>query len=570
MMRRLLLFVIACALPFAAAAQQGPGAGAPPLFGEEVDVRVVNLEVVVTDRDGNRVPNLAPGDFRLRVDGKDVPIEYFTEVREGRSVATSAEETAQAGTGGTQSVAPEGAVGTYYLVFIDDFFAVTPRRNDVLKALKADLARLGPEDRMAIVAYDGGRLAMLSNWSGSRSDLERAFDQAMARTSRGFDRVVERRSFLGDEDFIRTATAPGEGPGRAGADPATPIPQFTLAGVTNGGLKDQKLAYAETLVRQMRGVVGAAVSAMRGFAAPRGRKVMLLLSGGWPFSVESYVLGAAPTTPSREIEDGEDAFRPLTSTANLLGYTLYPVDVPGTQPSAAADVEAAAPSESGFGFGNLGEQEIEGSLHFLAEETGGKPMLNSNRTVALANASADTRSYYWLGFSPTWQHNDKRHDIKVEARRPGLQVRTRNNFLDLSRKAEVSMKVESALLFGSFPGALPMPMRLGTPVRTKRGQTEIPVTLGLPADIITAVPVNGKYAAQLELRFAASDDKGNSSEIPVLPLSLSSEKPPTPGKFVRYDTKLTLQGKASHVVVAVYDPLSGKVATAEADIAAPK
>jgi VWFA-related protein len=567
MTRRLLhLAATACAAlaaTLSAAAQQTPSAGAPPVFGEEVDVRVVNLEVVVTDRDGNRVPNLAPGDFHLRVDGKDVPIEYFTEVREGRSVAEPAEE----GKPEVQSVAPKGEVGTYYLVFIDDFFAMAPRRNEVLKSLKADLARLGPEDRMAVVAYDGGRLAMLSNWSGSRSDLERAFDQAMTRASRGFDRVVERRSFLGDEDFVRTATAPGQGPGRAGASPEVPIPEFTLAGATNGGLKDQKLAYAETLVRQMRGVVGAAVSAMRGFAAPQGRKVMLLLSGGWPFSVESYILGATPVTPSREIEDGEDTFRPLTSTANLLGYTLYPVDVPGTQPSAAADVEAAAPSENGFGFGNLAEQEIEGSLYFLAEETGGKPMLNSNRTAALANASADTRSYYWLGFSPTWQRNDKRHDIKVEVRRPGLKVRSRDNFLDLSRKAEVSMKVESALLFGSFPGALPMPMRLGTPVRTKRNQLEIPVTLGLPADIITAVPLDGKYAAQLELRFAASDDKGNSSEIPVLPLSLSSEKPPTPGKFVRYDTKFTLQGKASHVVVAVYDPLSGKVATAEADIA---
>lgn len=557
MIRRLFLFVaMGCVLPFSAAAQQAPAAGAPPVFGEEVDVRVVNLEVVVTDRAGNRVPNLAPGDFRLRVDGKDVPIEYFSEVREGRAAAEPAAESAE-GKPGVQSVAPEGAVGTNYLVFIDDFFALTPRRNDVLKSLKADLARLGPEDRMAIVAYDGGRLAMVSNWSGSRSDLEKAFDQAMARASRGFDRAAERRSFLGDDAFIRTATDNGDGEG-------------AFVGVTNVGLKDEKLAYAQTLVRQMRGVVGAAVSAMRGFAAPRGRKVMLLLSGGWPFSVESYILGAEPVTPSREVADGDEIFRPLTSTANLLGYTLYPVDVPGTQPVAAADVEATAPSESGFGLGNLAEQEVEGSLQFLAKETGGKPILNSNRTAALANASADTRSYYWLGFSPTWQRNDKRHDIKVEVRRPGLEVRSRDNFLDLSRKAEVSMKVESALLFGNFPGALPMPIRLGTPVRTKRNQVEIPVTLGLPADIITAVPVDGKYAAQLELRFAASDDKGNSSEIPVLPLNLSSEKPPTPGKFVRYDTKFTLQGKASHVVVAVYDPLSGKVATAEADIAMPK
>jgi VWFA-related protein len=530
----------------------------PPIFGEEMDVRVVNIEVVVTDRDGKRVPDLKPADFRLRVDGKDVPIEYFSEIQEGRSAAPAEGQPAAAG--GVQSLAPEGTVGTYYLVFIDDFFSVPPRRNDVLKAMKAELSRLGPDDRMAVVAYDGGRLAMLANWSGSRSDLDRAFDQAMARAAHGFERVVERRDLRSNEEFARaieSATA------RQGGDLAM---DPTLVRATNVGLNDREKGYAETLVRQMRGSVGAAVSAMRGFGAPRGRKVMLLLSGGWPFSVVSYIRGAETVAPSRQTASGEDIFRTLTSTANLLGYTLYPVDVPGVQ-TTAADAEAGAPADTGFA--GVGEQEIEGSLYFLAKETGGKPILNTNRTVALASASADTRSYYWLGFSPDWQRNDKLHAVKVDVARPGLELRYRTGFRDLSRKAEVSMKVESALLFGNFPGALPMPMRLGTVVKSKKGGLEIPVTLGLPADVMTVLPVGGKYAAKLELRFAASDASGNSSEIPIFPLDLVSDKPPAPGKFVRYETTLRLKGKADHLVVAVYDPLSGKVATAEAEIKAP-
>jgi VWFA-related protein len=556
----------ALALASSLAAQQ-PSAAPPPVFGEEIDVRVVNVEVVVTDREGQRVPGLKPDDFRLRVDGKDVPIEYFTEVREGRSIAAAAEGgTTKPPAGDLPSVKPEGAVGTYYLVFIDDYFAIAPHRDAVLKSLKADLARLGPEDRMAIVAYDGGRLALLSSWSGSQADLGRAFDQAMARTARGFDRVTERRTFLRDEAFA----------GKVVGDNA-PLD----LNVATTGLNERERAYGETLVRQVEGAVGAAVSAMRGFTAPQGRKVMLLLSGGWPFSARSYVTGgdkgqivapgggaaerrAGSTMPSRELSEGEDSLRSLTSTANLLGYTLYPVDVPGVQ-TTAADAETEAPSTSGFE--NLQEQEIEGTLHFLAKETGGKPLLNSNRAGALPNASSDTRSYYWLGFSPAWQRNDKVHEIKVVARRSGLEVRSRTGFLDLSRQAEVSMKVESALLFGKFPGALPLPMRLGPPVRSKQGDLEIPVTLGLPVNLMTIVPLDGKYAAQLELRFAASDSQGNRSEIPVLPLNLSSEKLPTPGKHVRYDTTFTLHGKADHVVVAVYDPLSGRIATAEADIA---
>lgn len=35
---------------------------------------------------------------------------------------------------------------------------------------------------------------------------------------------------------------------------------------------------------------------------------------------------------------------------------------------------------------------------------------------------------------------------------------------------------------------------------------------------------------------------------------------------MRYDTKLKLQGVAKRLAVAVYDPLSGKIATAQVEI----
>lgn len=528
-----------------AAAQQPAPAAEPPIFGEELDVRVVNVEVVVTDKQGNRVSGLKPEDFRLRVDGKDVPVEYFTEVKEGRSLSPAGSDPAASAS--LPGVAPEGAVPTWYLVFIDDYFAIAPHRNAVLQSLKADLGRLGPEDRMAIVAFDGGRLSMISNWSGSRNALERAFDEAMTRTARGFDRTKELESFLRDENFASTTT---------GDD------QLLDLAVLNAGLNEREYAYADTLVRQVKGMVGATVSAMRGFAAPEGRKVLLLLSGGWPFSPQSYV--KPDGMPTRSLTDGDSLFAPLTSTANLLGYTIYPVDVPGLQ-TAAASGRAESPGASGAF--NLREQEIEGAVEFIAQQTGGKALLDNHRGEVLASASADTRSYYWIGFSPSWQKNDKAHAVKVEVRRPGLEARSRTGFLDLSRKAEVSMKVESALLFGNLPGAFPMPMRLGALERAKKGKgMEVPVTLGLPVDLMTVVPVNGKYAAQLELRFAASDSEGNGSEIPVLPITLTSDKPPTPGKLVKYETRLKLRGKADRLVVAVYDPLSGKIATAEAKL----
>src|SRR6185369_9700073 len=124
-------------------------------------------------------------------------------------------------------------------------------------------------------------------------------------------------------------------------------------------------------------------------------------------------------------------------------------------------------------------------LKYLAQETGGRALLNSNRGLALAVAREDTRSFYWLGFSPSWKRDDKGHRIQLETRVKGLQVRTRTGFLDLSHRAEVSMMVESALLFGNPPGAARMPLKIGEVVRTKRGEIEIPITLGLPVDLMT-------------------------------------------------------------------------------------
>ncbi|HEY9421928.1 MAG TPA: VWA domain-containing protein, partial [Thermoanaerobaculia bacterium] len=376
------------------AAAQQPPAAEPPMFGEELDVRVVNVEAVVTDKDGNRVSGLKPEDFRLRVDGKEVPVEYFTEVKEGRLVAPA---TAEGGPATAEpGAASEGAMPTWYLVFVDDYFPVAAHRNAVLKSLKDDLGRLGPNDRMAVVAWNGGRLSLVSNWSGSRKDLERAFDEAMARPARGFDRLKEFHNFQNDEAFASTATDDGR--------------VLDLA-VLSTGLNERESAYADALVRQVQAAVGATVSAMRGFAAPEGRKVLLLLAGGWPFSPQSFVRANIP--PSRSLADGDQLYRRLTNTANLLGYTIYPVDVPGIQREAASATAEAPADLASF---NMREQEVEGTLDFIAEETGGRSLVNSNRAIALERANSDTRSYYLLGFSPDWKRNDKSHAMKVEVR----------------------------------------------------------------------------------------------------------------------------------------------------------
>ncbi len=537
-----------CAALSPAAAQQPPAEQPSGVFGEQIEVRVVNVEVVVTDKQNNRVQGLKPTDFRLKVDGKTVPVEYFNEVRGGQAIALDAQDAQSAAVQGLPSLAPGSAVGTSYLVFVDDYFSVGPRRDEVLRQLKDQLTQLGPEDRMAIVAYDGGRVDMLSSWSNSQRQLGAAIEQAIGRRALGVSRLAELRSFEASRRITGNTFEPG--------------PRAAFA----QRLDIEELEYAERLAAQTERAVAAATSTLRGFASPPGRKVMLLLAGGWPFSPIDFVVNN-PSRPilDREVPRGEEIFQPLVDTANRLGYTIYPIDVPGVE-AEVVDASLAGPPPGGI---NIREQEHQAALLFAASETGGKALLNSQSRDLLQAVESDTRSYYWLGFTPSWQGNDRRHKVEVEVLKPGFKVRSRENFLDLSRRAETTMMVESAMLFGGAPDSAPLAIQVGQPIAAGRREMEVPVALTIPVDAITFVPVDGKYTAELELRVAAVDTGGSRAAVPIIPVTLRFDAQPPAGTSTRYEARLKLRRLPHHVTLAIFDPQSGKILTGEADVVPP-
>jgi VWFA-related protein len=562
-------------LASSAAVWARPADSTSPVIGDAIDVRVVNVEVVVTDWKGRRVTDLKPGDFRLKVDGKTVPVEYFTEVRDGRAGGTAAGAGAP-----VPGIGPGEEIGTQYLVFIDDFFSLGAQRDVVLAALKKDLGRLGPADRMSIVDWDGGRLARMADWSASRAELAAALDQARARRSRGIEQRVALETLREEQRRLSNISTAHIS---QGADD-----QLDRILGNNLGLSLTEVAYGQVLAAQLEGAASAVISAMRGSVPPPGRKVLLLLSGGWPFSLQVYVQ-PNQSTVTRELPESLPALKSLADTANLLGYTLYPVDVSG--PTAAYTSVATNPLDGhpsqvfGMDYGNPAENprpmsaipveqmaggELTGTLMYLARETGGKPLLNGNRELALGLTSDDTRSYYWLGFTPSWQRDDGSHKVEVEMTRRRLKARARRGFLDLSRPAEVAMKVESAVLFGGLPEGKPLTLHLGTPVKAKGkglGVTEIPVTLDIPVAAVTLLPGDdGHYKGEAELRLAALDEQGNQSTAPAVRIGLSSAKAPSVAGMVHYETRIFLRGNASRVVAALYDPASGEVAAGKTDV----
>jgi len=230
---------------------QPPAGEAQASFGEAIDVRVVNVEAVVMGRDGRRVQGLGQRDFRLLVDGKPVAIDYFSEVDDG---AVREPEAAAPAEGAERSLGL-GPVATSYLVFIDDFFGVERRRNEVIRSLAETVARLGPNDRMAIVAYDGRQLDTLAEWTGSAEVLRGALAQAEKRRAFGLDRVLEARRHFETEAFAKNAARLAE------AEDETQSPWLNL----------RQVWYAELLVNQLKREVTGITATLRAFAAPEGR-----------------------------------------------------------------------------------------------------------------------------------------------------------------------------------------------------------------------------------------------------------------------------------------------------------
>ena len=517
-----------------------PAAGAqeptPGTFGEVLDVRVINLEVVVTDRQNVRVPGLGPADFRLLIDGEEVAVEYFTEVRGGEAVEVAAE------TPGIQNVpalVPGTPVGTSYLVFVDDYFSIARDRDRALRTLAAETSALGPQDRLAIVAFDGRKLAMLSSWSPPGPQLDRAFQDAMRRPSYGLQRLAERQQADRDSRLRGRSVSVTRG--------------------LDARLDPLELDYAERLADQVRNSIDAAAATLRAFANPPGRKVMLLLCGGWPFSPAEYATADRFRTVNEPgLPRGVDLYAPLADTANRLGYTAYPVDLPGIDTSGSdAAFESGEIAEFNLNAGLAREDETRFTLTHVAGETGGRALFNT--TAVLTRVADDTRSYYWLGFSPPRQGSDRDYRVEVEVKRPGLRVRSRRGFEEVSRQREVTMAVESALLFGSPPSTRPLDVTLGAPDKKSGRTVRVPVVLDIPADAVTFVPMGDQFQADLEIRVAAMDERGHRSSIPVIPYVVSARRQPVKGEIMRKDTVLELRREKQQIVVAVYDKAGGNL-----------
>ncbi|HWN41755.1 MAG TPA: VWA domain-containing protein, partial [Thermoanaerobaculia bacterium] len=377
-------------------------------------------------------------------------------------------------------------------------FSVSEPRNVVLEKLEADLSLMGPEDQMAVLAFNGSKIEVLSPWTADKAALAQALRVARQRKAKGNMALAQHRSLANDSDMSEGAAFD------VGLEPHE-VAQL-LATLDARVSPEARTQLGKTAL--------AMAGTLRGFEVPPGRKVMLMLSGGWS-------LGVAPSL-----------YGPVVTAANQLGYTIYPVDVASPTP-----------------------QNLK-MLDTVAKQTGGR-VANSLKQDVFRQVVTDSGSYYWLGFTPSWQANDRSHAIKVESKRPGVTVRARTGFPDLSKRTENARKAESVLLFGGDKVDRRLTILLGKTKPRGRREVELPITLGVPVEALALTPSGRGYVAEAPLAVVALDDQGGRTEIPLAKLRVAIKKVPEAGGLARFQTTLRLRRAPQRLVFTVRDEVNG-------------
>lgn len=426
-----------------------PGHGeetTPQIFGEVIDVHVVNVEVRVTDRRGRPITGLSADDFVLREDGERVEISGFLEVS---PLAREEGDAAEAPVATTPPGEPESLPSRLLVIHLDDFAIDRQNRRLALRDLHDLVSRgLEPDTRIALTLYDG-KLRMVEKPTADRDRLLAALEAVKAVDSQGLLRYRERQSALA-EVLAEVAE----------------IRQEVRAGVREVG---EAVRYLEALTRRVeieaeqrgtenRGSFAALGTLVDTLAPLAGRKALVYISEGLPMhpgqaalavindalteltsgggggsagesiNARSAALGALMNqtpSPTRRAPDPEalpDDLFAVTALAANAGVAFYPWKALGD----AAGVPAAVGGDAGLELtpqvrSGL-EQSLTATLSFMATETGGKMMVGAGVDILIARALDDFGGYYSLGFSPEHGRDNLVHELKVKVRRSRVKV----------------------------------------------------------------------------------------------------------------------------------------------------
>ena len=548
---------------------QEPEAEPNTSFIETTNVRVVNVDVYVTSKDGTPITDLQPGDFRLEEDGRPVELTNFYKVVDGIPVSEFIETpaTSEPESGEPEAEEPEvqesepAAVAAdprlidepevpesqrlWLIVYLDNHNMNPIHRTRILTQLNEFIATNVIDGNYGmLVTYDQS-LNVRQPFTDSRSTLLRAVEDLEKASGRPTSFERERT------DLLRQ------------------IEEADTQGVLAGQIRQ----YAQSIVVDLRFTVESLTDMVRSLAGLPGRKALLYVSDGMPMSPAKDLYYAlrnkfsnAPAFAGMTEYDMTRQLRQLEQQANSNRVSFYTIDAKGLQMPTGFSAE-----NRGGSFANdlrssvdaLHQGNYQDSIRRIALRTGGVPILNTNNVAPrLRTVSKSLRSYYSLGYAPLNQEDGRYHRIELKVDRPGVVVRYREGYRSKDTATVIGEALQAGMRYGLESNPLEIQVSAAAPEPFRDDYLLLPVTIRIPIGNLELAPQGGLHRAQFELYFSALSDKGKAADL--VSDSVSLEIPPEDlevarTQIYRYDTKLQIKPGPQRLGIAVRDLLGAKV-----------
>jgi VWFA-related protein len=503
---------------------------------ETLEVRINNVDVVVTDRAGKAVTGLRKEDFVVLEDGKPQTVTNFAAYAESAGAINVPAAPAVP--------AAEAAPRTVRrFVFFVDEMALHPvtRRKLVASAKQLMQTAMQPGDE-AMILTPAGKTKIVIPFTSDRQAVGAALERVIAAAdSRAYTQEAAELRYLETE----VARIRNEKEARA-----------------------VMMAYADSVRRRVEQRLGQLRGIVSGMSEISGKKVVVLVASSFPSTpgkdVVDQLWQSAWGMPQvgREYYDLTPRIEEVARTAAANGVTIYSLQPAYGMPDVIGGPDIGRVRGGGGAPRDWQSDLTQNELTFntFADATGGKYLRgDASVPTMFQQIATDVTTYYSLGYRATEQDTDKPHRIEVRLKdRPELRVRARRDVMRKSPAKEMEDLTVAALLrrgvnelgIGAETGALAHDGRL----------VVIPVIVHLPLKNLTFLPTeNGVQHATFRVHFAAlgeradfaaGEDREQAIDIPAADFEKAR------GQYFTYETRLRVGAGKYRIAVGVFDPLS--------------
>ena len=428
-MKRFTFIIFLLFLLSISAFAQNPTATPPVEEDDElikISTNLIQVDVTVTDKDGNIVADLKPEDFEVFENGKKQDITNFSFISVNPQTNRLEASTQQKNTKG-QVMIPippvklrQEEVRRTYAIVVDDLGLSFESTRWVQQDLKKFIKENVQEGDLVAIIRTGSGIGALQSFTSDKNQLLAAVDK-IRWNSQGRGGISAFNALSPSfKEQLSGEIADGSTKTVEGADAEKEF-ELQLDEFRNSNFTAGTLGALNYIIRGMRDLPG--------------RKSLILFSEGF----QSLSKQDGMIQPNRIF----DSMRVLVDLANRSSVVIYTIDPRGlTMPNMlqaqdntfmmSSDAVAAQLSARNDAF--IDSQQ---TLRYLAYETGGFPFVNQNNlTKGLQKAVADQNSYYLLGYQPDADTFDPKKNrfnkLEIKVKRKDLKIRYRSGFFGIT------------------------------------------------------------------------------------------------------------------------------------------